>query len=134
LLQVLNVYVPEWESGGRMWPHLNNRILAALFVSQITMLGFFGVKEFPYTVLLIALPVMTVAFYFVCKLTFYPAFAHLPLAVASEEMKEIPSLASIVEAYTPSCLLEGEQFEDAKFEDAQSNMTSRTNSGITSPA
>ncbi len=117
-----------------MWPHINNRILAALFVSQITMLGFFGVKEFPYTVLLIALPVMTVAFYFVCKLTFYPAFAHLPLEVASEEMKEIPSLASIVEAYTPACLLEGEQFEDAKFEDAQSNMTSRTNSGITSPA
>jgi hypothetical protein len=132
--QVLNVYVPEWESGGRMWPHINNRILAALFVSQITMLGFFGVKEFPYTVLLIALPVMTVAFYFVCKLTFYPAFAHLPLAIASEEMKEIPSLASIVEAYTPACLLEGEQFEDAKFEDAQSNVTSRTNSGITSPA
>lgn len=77
---------------------------------------------------------MTFAFYLYCKRNFYPSFAVVSLFVASDAVKETPSTSTIVEAYTPTCLLEGEEFEDATFQDAHSNMTSRTNSGITSPA
>lgn len=130
----LNVYVPEWESNGRMWPHIHNRILVALLVSQITALGFFAVKKFPYTVFLIFLPLATFAFYLYCKRNFYKSFAVVSLYVASQPVKETPSMDTIVQAYTPTCLLEGDQFEDADFQDARSNMTSRTNSGIATPA
>jgi hypothetical protein len=133
-LQALNVYVPDWESNGRMWPHIHNRFLAALLVSQITALGYFAVKQFPYTVFLIFPILATFAFYLFCKRNFYPSFAVVSLSVASQPAKEIPSTAAIVEAYTPTCLLENEKFEDAEFQDARSNMTSRSNSGITSPA
>jgi len=133
-LQALNIQVPEWESNGRMWPHIHNRFLGALLVSQITALGYFAVKKFPYTVFLIFLLIATFAFYLYCKRNFYPSFAVVSLYVASQPVKETPSAVSIVEAYTPTCLLDGDKFEDADFQDARSNMTSRTNSGITSPA
>lgn len=130
----LNIQVPEWESNGRMWPHIHNRFLGALLVSQITALGYFAVKKFPYTVFLIFLPIATFAFYLYCKRNFYPSFAVVSLYVASQPVKETPSMVSIVEAYTPTCLLDSDKFEDADFQDARSNMTSRSNSGITSPA
>ncbi|KAG0604384.1 hypothetical protein M758_10G168100 [Ceratodon purpureus] len=130
----LNVNVPDWESNGRMWPHIHNRFLAALLVSQITALGYFAVKKFPYTVFLIFPIIATYAFYLYCKRNFYPSFAVVSLEVASQPVKETPSTTTIVEAYTPTCLLDGDKFEDAEFQDARSNMTSRSNSGITSPA
>jgi len=133
-LQALNVQVPDWESNGRMWPHIHNRFLAALLVSQITALGYFAVKQFPYTVFLIFLLIATFAFYLYCKRNFYPSFAVVSLYVASKPVKETPSKASIIEAFTPTCLLDSDKFEDAEFQDARSNMTSRSNSGITSPA
>jgi len=132
--QALKVHVPDWESNGRMWPHIHNRFLAALLVAQITALGYFAVKKFAYTVFLIILPILTFAFYLYCKRNFYPSFAVVSLYVASDVVKETPSTNTIVEAYTPTCLLEGEEFEDANFQDAHSNMTSRSNSGITSPS
>ena len=133
-LQALNVQVPDWESNGRMWPHIHNRFLVALLVSQITALGYFAIRKFPYTVFLIFLLIATFAFYWLCRRNFYPSFAVVSLYVASQHVKETPSTATMVEAYTPTCLLDGEKFEDADFQDARSTMTSRSNSGITSPA
>nr|GEW78974.1 CSC1-like protein ERD4 [Tanacetum cinerariifolium] len=37
--QVLNVYVPKYESYGKMWPHMHARILASLLLFQATMVG-----------------------------------------------------------------------------------------------
>eukprot|EP00249_Psilotum_nudum_P005543 c18984_g1_i2 orf=173-2383(-) len=133
--QVLKVYVPAFESGGRMWPHIHSRILAALFVSQLTMLGYFSVKKFKATAFMIPLPIATLLFAYICRKFLYPSFRFQPLSVAFNEVKELPSVAAIVEAYTPTCLLPQDRFEDAeKFEDARSNLSSRTSSGITSPA
>ncbi|XP_078438558.1 early-responsive to dehydration stress protein (ERD4) isoform X2 [Wolffia australiana] len=40
--QALKVYIAEYESYGRMWPHMHKRILAALVIYQLTMIGYFG--------------------------------------------------------------------------------------------
>jgi hypothetical protein len=132
LSQALKVYVPAFDSGGRMWPHMHARILAALFIAQITMIGYFGIKEFPYAVLVIFLPFTTIFFGFMCKMNYYPSFQVTSLAIASEDVKEVPAMHKIVEAYTPECLLADEdvnyELESEKFEDARSTMTSRSNS------
>ena len=104
-LQALNVRVPDWESFGSMWPHIHNRVLCALVVAQITGLGYFSVKAFPYTPVLIILPVLSWCFYLFCKRNYYPSFAVVSLYVASEVSKEMPTMNSITEAYTPIYLL-----------------------------
>lgn len=95
-------------------------------------MGYFGIKEFPYAVLVIFLPFTTIFFGFMCKMNYYPSFQVTSLAIASEGVKEVPSMEKIVEAYTPECLLADEdanyELESEKFEDARSTMTSRSNS------
>lgn len=102
--QALKVYVPSYESNGRMWPHMHARILAALIIYQITMLGYFGIKLFDFTPFLIPLPVLSLIFAYICKKRFYLAFEYTPLEVACQSSKEIPNMESIVEAYVPPCL------------------------------
>ncbi|KAG0579805.1 hypothetical protein M758_4G125800 [Ceratodon purpureus] len=137
--QALKVYVPDFESGGRMWPHIHARILAALFIGQITMMGYFGIKKFPYAVLVLILPLFTVFFSSICKLNYYPSFNVMSLAIASEDVKDAPPMRQIVEAYTPECLLSEEDVvyeSEEKFEDARSSIgsrsVSRSNSGVLS--
>ena len=93
--------VPSYESGGRMWPHMHSRILASLFLSQLTMLGYFGVKKFVYAPLLFPPLVGTIVFAYICKKFFYPSFVVPPLSASCKEVKEPPSIGSIIEAYTP---------------------------------
>ncbi|KAG0605251.1 hypothetical protein M758_9G043300 [Ceratodon purpureus] len=126
--QALNVYVPDFESGGRMWPHIHARIVVALFIGQITMMGYFGIKKFPYAVLVLILPLFTIFFASMCKMNYYPSFQVTSLAIASEDCKESPPLRKVVEAYTPECLLSEETvYEDSdKFEDAASSIGSRS--------
>jgi hypothetical protein len=104
--QALNVHVPDFESHGSMWPHIQNRILAALFVAQLTAIGYFGVKEFAPTPILIILPVLTVVFYMFCKKNYYPSIKEVSLYVAADVPKSQPSSAVITEAYTPIVLQE----------------------------
>ncbi|KAG6546299.1 hypothetical protein Mapa_012340 [Marchantia paleacea] len=138
--QALKVYVPEYESGGRMWPHVHSRILVGLFVSQITMLGYFSVKKFAYVVLLLPLPFLTILFSNICHKVYYPSFQVVAIEVASEDVKEVPTLTSVLDAFTPTCLLiasevnDNDKYEDANFQDAESQLPSRTSSGIASPA
>lgn len=125
--QALKVYVPAYESNGRMWPHMHSRILAALIIYQVTMLGFFGLKKFVYAPFMLPVIILSFIFAFVCKQRFYLAFYHTPLEVASGDSKEIPNLESIYAAYIPPCL-RPEKLEDVdQFEDAQSQ-ASRTQS------
>ncbi|XP_008784823.2 CSC1-like protein ERD4 [Phoenix dactylifera] len=125
--QALKVYVPKYESNGRMWPHMHSRILAALIIYQVTMFGFFGLKKFIYAPFMLPLIILSFIFAFVCKKRFYLAFYYTPLEVASRDLKEIPNLESIYAGYIPPCL-RPEKLEDVdQFEDAQSH-TSRTTS------
>lgn len=121
--QALDVCVPSYESGGRMWPHMHARILAALFVSQLTMIGYFGVKKFVYVPLLIPLPIATVVFAYICRQFFYPTFKCSQLVSVADEVKEVPSVDSIAEAYTPTCLLPNDRVrEPEKGNESPSNV------------
>jgi len=131
--QALNVYVPSYESNGRMWPHMHTRILAALFLSQITMIGYFSIKKFSYSPLLIPLPFVSLAFGYVCRKCFYTSFCITSLEVACNGVKKVPSVSSVVQAFTPPCLLVEDEFNDVeRYEDAQSTALSRTTSSDTS--
>ncbi|PWA34216.1 early-responsive to dehydration stress protein (ERD4) [Artemisia annua] len=102
--QVLKVYVPKYESYGKMWPHMHVRILAALLLFQATMLGYFGVKQFLYTPIIFPLPIMTIIFSFVCSKKFYRFFQSTALEVASQELKETPNMEIVYNSFIPPCM------------------------------
>lgn len=125
-LQALNVHVPDWESHGSFWPHIHNRILAALLVAQITALGYFGVKQFPYTPILVILPVVSAIFFMFCRNNYYPSIRYVSLWTASEVPKAKPPSEAIIEAYTPICLQEGHP----GIRDRRSNLATQLDSSV----
>ncbi|XP_021293879.1 CSC1-like protein ERD4 isoform X1 [Herrania umbratica] len=126
--QALKVYVPAYESYGKMWPHMHTRVISALLLYQATMLGYFGVVKFYYTPILIPLPILSLIFAYVCRQKFYKAFCHTALEVACQELKETPQMEQIFKSYIPPSLCSEKQ-EDEQFEDALSQV-SRTGSFV----
>ncbi|GAV76417.1 DUF221 domain-containing protein/RSN1_TM domain-containing protein [Cephalotus follicularis] len=126
--QALKVYVPSYESNGRMWPHIHKRIIAALLLYQVTMFGYFAVKEFYYAPILIPLIIITLIFAYVCSMKFYRFFRCTALEVASHELKEVPNLERVFRSYIPPSL-NSEKIDDEQFEDALSQV-SRTTSMV----
>ncbi|CAK7350162.1 unnamed protein product [Dovyalis caffra] len=125
--QALKVYVPSFESYGRMWPHIHTRIIASLLLYQVTMFGYFGVKRFSFcTLFLIPLPILSLLFTYVCRKKFYRSFSNTPLEVASFELKEIPNMEHVFRSFIPPSL-SSEKADDEQFEDALSQV-SRTGS------
>lgn len=110
-----------------MWPHIHIRIIAALILYQLTMVGYFGVKEFHYTPFLIALPILSLIYVFFCQKKFARAFQSVPLEVAAHELKESPNMEQIFRAYIPPSL--SSEKEEEQFEDALSQV-SRTGSSV----
>ena len=96
--------LPKYESRGRMWPHIHSRIVGSLLLSQVTMLGYFGVKKFVYVPLLLPPLVATIIFAYICRKFFYPSFDVTPLYATCEEPQNRPSIEEIMRAYTPSYL------------------------------
>lgn len=123
--QALKVYVPRYESYGRMWPHINNRILASMVLYQVTMFGYFGVQKFVYAPLLIPLPILTVLFGVICSKKFYPSFQHQALEVAASEVKEVPNMELIYRSFIPLSL-SSDKIDDDQFEDARSEVSRQT--------
>ncbi|CAN6985799.1 unnamed protein product [Brassica oleracea var. botrytis] len=102
--QALKVYVPSYESYGRMWPHIHTRILAALFLFQLVMFGYLGVKLFVWATLLVPLIFISLIFGYVCRQKFYKGFEHTALEVACRELKQRPDLEEVFKAYIPHSL------------------------------
>uniref|UniRef100_A0A5B6ZFE5 CSC1-like protein ERD4 n=1 Tax=Davidia involucrata TaxID=16924 RepID=A0A5B6ZFE5_DAVIN len=124
--QVLKVYVPSYESYGRMWPHMHTRILVALLLFQATMFGYFGVKKFYFTPILIPLPILSLIFTFICKKKFYRFFQATALEVACRDLKETPNMEVVFRSFIPPSL-SSEKSDDDQFDDALSHV-SRTGS------
>lgn len=80
--QVINVYNQQYESGGAFWPHIHGRIIGSLLISQLLLMGLLSTKKAAKsTPLLIALPILTIAFHRYCKNRFEPAFKKYPVEV-----------------------------------------------------
>ncbi|CAI0460324.1 unnamed protein product [Linum tenue] len=78
--QIINVYNQEYESGAAFWPDVHGRIVGALVVSQLLLMGLMSTKEAAQsTPLLITLPVLTLWFHRFCKGRYEPAFVKYPL-------------------------------------------------------
>ncbi|EEF31314.1 conserved hypothetical protein [Ricinus communis] len=120
--QALKVFVPSFESYGRMWPHIHTRILASLLLFQVTMFGYFGVKKFVFAPFLLPLPIITLIFVFVCRKKFYRSFCNPALEVACRGLKEIPNMEQIFRSFIPPSL-NSEKIDDDQFEDALSQIS-----------
>ncbi|KAL6607952.1 hypothetical protein ACP70R_041015 [Stipagrostis hirtigluma subsp. patula] len=81
--QVINVYNQEYESGAAFWPSVHGRILTALIISQLLLLGLLSTKGAAQsTPVLLVLPVVTFYFHKYCKNRYEPAFVKYPLQEA----------------------------------------------------
>ncbi|KAL5726805.1 hypothetical protein ACHQM5_000061 [Ranunculus cassubicifolius] len=81
--QIINVYNQEYESAAAFWPDVHARVIAALIISQLLLLGLLSTKEAAQsTPFLIVLVVLTIWFHTVCKSRFEPAFKKYPLQEA----------------------------------------------------
>ncbi|CAN1811224.1 Calcium permeable stress-gated cation channel 1 [Linum perenne] len=81
--QIINVYNQEYESAAAFWPAVHGRVLIALVISQLLMMGLLTTKGAALaTPFLIALPVLTYWFYKFCQGRYEPAFVRYPLQEA----------------------------------------------------
>ncbi|XP_015973605.1 CSC1-like protein At3g21620 [Arachis duranensis] len=81
--QIINVYNQEYESAAAFWPDVHGRIIFALVISQLLLMGLLSTKEASNsTPLLITLPVLTIWFHHFCKGRYEPAFIQHPLQEA----------------------------------------------------
>ncbi|KAG6695356.1 hypothetical protein I3843_09G095000 [Carya illinoinensis] len=81
--QIINVYNQEYESAAAFWPDVHGRILTALVISQVLLMGLLSTKKAALsTPFLIALPVLTIWFHMFCKGRFESAFVKYPLQEA----------------------------------------------------
>nr|XP_016463052.1 PREDICTED: CSC1-like protein At3g21620 [Nicotiana tabacum]XP_016463053.1 PREDICTED: CSC1-like protein At3g21620 [Nicotiana tabacum] len=81
--QIINVYNQEYESAAAFWPDVHGRIITALIVSQLLLMGLLSTKGASHsTPLLITLPVLTIWFHLFCKGRYEPAFVRYPLQEA----------------------------------------------------
>ncbi|KAG6787252.1 hypothetical protein POTOM_008891 [Populus tomentosa] len=81
--QIINVYNQEYESAAAFWPDVHGRIIVAVIVSQLLLMGLLSTKEAAQsTPLLITLPVLTIWFHLFCKGRYEPAFVRYPLEEA----------------------------------------------------
>ncbi|KAK9092012.1 hypothetical protein Syun_026923 [Stephania yunnanensis] len=78
--QIINVYNQEYESAAAFWPDVHRRIITALIISQLLLMGLLSTKKAEKsTPILVALPVLTLFFHKYCKTRFEPAFSKYPL-------------------------------------------------------
>ncbi|KAG6754614.1 hypothetical protein POTOM_040406 [Populus tomentosa] len=81
--QIINVYNQEYESGAAFWPDVHGRVIAALVISQLALLGLMSTKEAAQSApFLIALPVLTIWFHSFCNGRHKSAFVKYPLQEA----------------------------------------------------
>ncbi|WOK98025.1 calcium permeable stress-gated cation channel 1-like [Canna indica] len=81
--QIINVYNQKYESGAAFWPDVHRRIITALIISQLLLLGLLSTKHAANsTPLLIVLPVLTIWFDRFCKGRYESAFVKYPLQEA----------------------------------------------------
>ncbi|XP_050288458.1 calcium permeable stress-gated cation channel 1 isoform X1 [Quercus robur] len=81
--QIINVYNQEYESAAAFWPDVHGRVISALVISQVLLMGLMSTKEAAQsTPFLIALPILTIWFSRFCKGRYEAAFVIYPLQEA----------------------------------------------------
>lgn len=77
--QLLNVYAPKYDAGGRFWPIVHDSTIFSLVLMHIVAIGIFGLKKLPLASgLIIPLPILTLLFHEYCQKRFLPIFKAYP--------------------------------------------------------
>jgi len=85
-MQIINVYNQKYESAGAFWPDVHGRIISALIISQILLLGLMSTKgKVQSTPFLLVLAILTFGFHRFCKGRYESAFVINPLQVSSNQ-------------------------------------------------
>ncbi|CAH8388057.1 unnamed protein product [Eruca vesicaria subsp. sativa] len=81
--QIINVYNQKYESAAAYWPDVHGRIISALIISQILLIGLMSTKgKAQSTPFLVVLPILTIVFHRFCKARYESAFVINPLQEA----------------------------------------------------
>ncbi|KAL0332101.1 UNVERIFIED_CONTAM: CSC1-like protein HYP1 [Sesamum calycinum] len=77
--QLLNVYAPKFETGGKFWPVVHDATIFSLILMHVIAIGIFGLKKVPLaSSLAIPLPILTLIFNSYCRRRFRPSFKGYP--------------------------------------------------------
>ncbi|KAL6553030.1 CSC1-like protein hyp1 [Orobanche gracilis] len=77
--QLLNVYAPTFETGGKFWPIVHDATIFSLILMHVIAIGIFGLKKVPVaSSLTIPLPILTLIFNSYCRRRFLPSFKDYP--------------------------------------------------------
>ncbi|XP_057498874.1 CSC1-like protein At3g54510 isoform X2 [Actinidia eriantha] len=112
ITQIEDVYETIYETCGQYWPYIHHYIFLAIVLTQITMIGLFGLKSKPSaSFATIPLLVLTIMFNEYCKIRFLPTFCRYPLkdAMTNDDLDEKSGLMETnyqkaLDAYCPPCL------------------------------
>lgn len=81
-LQIVNVYITEYDSGGKYWPIAHNSIIFSLVLAQIIAMGVFVLKDSTLCLgFTIPLPILTLLFNEYCRRRFLPVFKNIAAEV-----------------------------------------------------
>lgn len=77
--QIINVYNRQYESAAAFWPDVVKRVIIAMIISQLLLMGLMSTKHGSLTTPILVLPLLTIWFHIYCKNRFEPAFVKFPL-------------------------------------------------------
>ncbi|KAF9609809.1 hypothetical protein IFM89_018663 [Coptis chinensis] len=89
--QLINVYEPKFDTGGKFWPIVHNSTIFSLLLVQAIAVGIFGLKKLPLaSSMSVPLLILTLLFNEYCRKRFFPIFRAysaevLPLPATSTE-------------------------------------------------
>ncbi|XP_010258239.1 PREDICTED: CSC1-like protein HYP1 [Nelumbo nucifera] len=96
--QLLNVYTPKFETGGKFWPIVHNSTIFSLILMQAIAIGIFGLKKLPMaSSLTIPLLILTLLFHEYCQKRFLPIFAAYSAESLIKKDKENENDASMTD-------------------------------------
>ncbi|KAG6396079.1 hypothetical protein SASPL_142218 [Salvia splendens] len=124
--QLLNVYIPKYETGGKFWPVVHDATIVFLILMHVIAIGVFAVKKVHFaSTLTVPLPILTLLFHSYCQKRFLPSFKGYPAeCLINKDRLDLndPSMSSFYETLATS-------YEDPAMEavrDYQAGETSAT--------
>ncbi|WVZ90993.1 hypothetical protein U9M48_037227 [Paspalum notatum var. saurae] len=100
-MQLFNVYVPKYDTGGKFWPIVHSTTIFSLVVLHIIAIGVFGLKKLPLAAsLLLPLPVLTLLFNEFCRNRFWPIFDAYSTESLIKKDREEQSKPEIAELFS----------------------------------
>ncbi|KAM6550055.1 hypothetical protein CsatB_021731 [Cannabis sativa] len=87
--QLLNVYSPKYETGGKFWPIMHYSTIFSLILMHVIAIGLFGLKKVPLAAsLIVPLPILTLLFNEYIRKRFVPIFQAYPVESLVKKDKE----------------------------------------------